>query len=359
MDVEKFGITKIIYAPVLPETELALNNLVDGNIGDLKNSYPSEHTTSLKINREKLHSLYRDCWKGRQDFFHETFFEKWLDWSAPFISGNIKDYPFYYPTAGANEGIRESIVQYKIESIKNGSTPKIHVFNGEYEGYSYYADIYDIPVVVHNRDTWQDSIKQVGLDDKFYISQPSSIDGNFWEEFNIFSEALYDHCPTSNLMLDLTYVGLIPFVKKINIDVPNIQTIFFSLSKAFGVYYHRIGGCYSKNKLLGLEGNKWFKNILSLKLGETLMDNYDVTYIPKKYSQLAQHPSVTHLKSKSSEFNSLNSSDVWLIAIKKSIDPDSMIDKFLMRGDGSNSFVRICLTPCISKIINEKYTSFN
>lgn len=89
--------------------------------------------------------------------------------------------------------------------------------------------------------------------------------------------------PGVKALVDLCYVGCVPKYFQVNLNYPVIQHFCFSLSKVFGVYYHRIGGIYSKTALPGLHGNIWFKNLFSLLLGTTLMDKFTVFELPQKY----------------------------------------------------------------------------
>jgi hypothetical protein len=73
-------------------------------------------------------------------------------------------------------------------------------------------------------------------------------------------------------------------VAAVDVSAPNVSYVFFSLSKVFGVFYHRVGGVLSRAPMLGLEGNKWFKNVFSLYLGTSLIrQTPNPTALPAKY----------------------------------------------------------------------------
>jgi hypothetical protein len=89
--------------------------------------------------------------------------------------------------------------------------------------------------------------------------------------------------------LDVTYVG--GTAKRIHMDPsrhPNVAAVVFSLSKPMGVYFHRIGGVYSREAIGTLWGNFWFKNIFSVKLGQKLIETFARCELPQKYEPVRQ-----------------------------------------------------------------------
>lgn len=304
-------ITRTVYSLIYPETEKVLSDLWKSNPLD----------------------LYQDAYLGKQESFHEDFKDQWLNWTSPIVSmgSHLK---FFYPTAGSSESIRESIAQYR-----NG---RIHIFDGDYEGYSEFAKAYNIEVVRHNREDFS-TLNNIKDGERFYISQPSSLDGNVWNKFPDFIKYLEENTKVE-LMVDLCYVGTVAKDYKIDVSSPIVHTVFFSLSKVFGVYYHRIGGVFSSKEMLGLYGNRWFKNIFSLQLGINLMKNYSVQELPRKY-QKKKEEVLSQLNKENN--SSLKSSDVFM----------------LIHGDLSSSFAkqfqrvnraRICITPLLDEAMREK-----
>lgn len=240
--------------------------------------YPETRETINELWNLKLFKMYEEPWNKKQDLYHKEFFKTWKNWVSKIVKIPI-DFNFEYPTAGSSEAIREVINYIAIEN----PNCKIHIFEGEYEGYEVYAKIARIEIIKHNRDNWKKSMYKLNDYDIFFISQPSSIDGNIWNEFDKFVNFLNNKYPNVRIMLDLCYIGTtVRDDFEINIT-PNIETIFFSLSKVFGVYYHRIGGMISRKEYKSLYGNIWFKNMFSLKLGTDLMKKYPLSYLPKKY----------------------------------------------------------------------------
>jgi len=335
---ENLHILSTVYSWVMPETEALLNEI---------NTDP-EHQHSLKIK-------HRCAWDGRQDRYHESFFDTWFDWVDPI---NKPTGTHVYPTAGSSEGIRESLAQFaSLAKYKpHLGVPTIHVFEGEYEGYRALAEPYGIRVVQHSRNNWRKALREIiddprkGEGQKFYISHPSSIDGNLWGEFSTFLNAVHN-LTNLKVMLDLCYVGCVPEDRygdeKIPADHPVVDTVFFSLSKVFGLYYHRIGGMITHTEHPGLWGNKWFKNLTSLYIGEQFMGRYDCYELPEKYDSMKQQ--VLEDLDGTGQFtpqmgSDLRSSDVFLLANQSWTGSCEMTDLFSRCESGGSHTNRYCLT---------------
>ena len=272
-------LSKTVYSWVMPETEQMIREIA---------SSPHEQV---------LRNRHREAWTSKQDSYHEEFFNTWLDWVEVNVKGP-KSFEYRYPTAGSSEAIRETLAQHaslaQYQPYKG--VPTIHVFKGEYEGYKALAKPYGIRVVEHDRDKWVQSVKEFTSREstkghKWYLSNPSSIDGNFWNNYSVFLNVLQEDTDIK-VMLDLCYIGCVPddhyLIARLDARHDVIDTVFFSLSKVFGVYYHRIGGMFSRTEHPGLWGNKWFKNISSLYLGTQLMKRYHLTELPDKYRTLQE-----------------------------------------------------------------------
>lgn len=329
--LENARVSKTVYSYVMPETEQVLDELLDRD-------------------REALHALYREAWTQKQDAMHEAFISTWKEWSAPVVKFDDTAFPRAYPTFGASEALREAIYAYGAKARIAGFTPVIHVFDGEYEGFAAYADAAGIAVRSHNRREWRDAIGEVGDTDQFYLSHPSAIDGNVWAEYDAFAQALLAAAPGAALMLDLTYVGCVAKPFTVKADYANIETIFFSLSKPMGLYYHRVGGCLSRRAYPGLFGNKWFKNLLSLELGTAMMRRFGVFDIPRRYVAQAQLPAVETARAELG-FD-LAPSDVWLLATAGKSGAPGDLERYLLRGSTGEERARVCLTPLIATIID-------
>lgn len=331
--LEKAGVSKTVYTYVMPETEAAFDRLLDED-------------------RESIRDMYRESWTQKQDTMHEEFFDTWRAWVAPIVRLTA-DYSYVYTTCGASEALREAVHDYGARARAEGFTPVIHVFEAEYEGFTAYAQAAGIRVVAHPRASWREAVGAIGPRDQFYLSQPSAIDGNVWGDYPDFARALYAAQPTAELMLDLTYVGCVAKEFSVDASFPNIRAVFFSLSKPLGAYYHRIGGMLSRAAYPGLFGNKWFKNLLSLRLGTLMMQSHGVYDLPRKYSLIGQRPALYLAQQKLGL--TLEASDAFILATAAPSPEMSGLERYLQRNPGGR--LRICLTPTIAHLINPVLSS--
>ncbi len=92
------GVTKIVYALVMPETEQTIDAVYDGQV--------------LGGGRDAYHHLFREAWTQKQDRVHEAFFLRWMEWTQSVVRIPKEEFPFCYPIAGASEGLREAIHAY-------------------------------------------------------------------------------------------------------------------------------------------------------------------------------------------------------------------------------------------------------
>lgn len=319
--IKEFGISKTVYSLCFPETKKVLE--------------------SLWQESECLHEMYSETWTKKQDDYHLSFAETFKEWSKPNLSVNWNDFPFFYPTNGASEAIREQLAYLSTKENK-----RIFVFDGEYEGYEAIAQSLNMPVVKINRDNYTAYAKEFEQGGNFFISQPSSIDGNVWNDFNAFMSYLstYDNVA---VYIDTVYVGCINKDYSIYLDFEIIKGVFFSLSKVFGVYYHRIGGVFLKEANPLLYGNMWFKNVFSMRYGEALMKQFDVNYFPKKYNE-QKLKTIQQLELSMNV--KISSSDALLLT---TIERDTFEhDKFLTRHKESKK-IRVCITPTLEPLIKK------
>jgi histidinol-phosphate/aromatic aminotransferase/cobyric acid decarboxylase-like protein len=295
--------------------------------------YPETKSMTEKIWKSSPIYLYEDSFKlpKYQTEIETDFKNQWLEWSKSQIQFKSEDFKFYN-TAGSSEAIRESLADYK---AKGGQ--KIYVFHGDYEGYQSLAESYNLEVVKIHRESWK-NISANSITDPFYFSNPSSIDGNVWDDCQNFINFMTSQNPLSKLRIDLCYVG--SSVKSVNLTLDSVDMIFFSLSKVFGVYFHRIGGVFSKHELKSLYGNQWFKNLFSLHLGISLLKKYSVDYFPNKY-RMYQIESIEYINK--SENLSLIPSDVIILATSSVVNLEFV--RFPL------NHCRYCITPIVCKKI--------
>jgi histidinol-phosphate/aromatic aminotransferase/cobyric acid decarboxylase-like protein len=306
--------TKTVYSICYPETKECLQAF---------------------LQNPDIHTWYQETWSKKQDSIHHEFFEQWKNWVSPAIDINWLKFNHSYPTAGSSEAIREQIVYL------NSKGKNIVVFEGEYEGYEAISGAVGQKVKKIKREFYFAELMDLDKEtDVFFISQPSSIDGNFWLDFDSFMTNT--NKLGISVYVDLAYVGASIQAKKLNLDYPNIEGIFFSLSKVYGVYYHRIGGVFLKKPNSLLYGNMWFKNIFAMKYGQSLMAKYPIHYFDDKLS-LIQDEALEHL----AEY-SLKKSDVYIIATTKNEEKDWQQEYIRNR---NNPDIRVCLSPLMEKLL--------
>lgn len=294
--------------------------------------YPQTQSIINSVLSQDLAHLYTHTYTNKQNDYHRDFFDSWKRFSKV----NVDSFRYFYPTAGSSEAIREQIV-YLHSQQKTLAT-----FYGEYEGYMAIAKAVGMPYIQISRDNWRQEVKLLPDNCVFFLSEPSSIDGNAWRDF-------YDFLNTGiTVYLDLTYYNSVNYSIDIS-NYTNIEGVFFSLSKVFGTYYHRIGGVVVKNENPLLYGNMWFKNILSMRIGCALMDNLDIYKINEENKKM-QMLIVERLNQQG--YN-VQSSDVALLVTTQ--QNGSEWQKEYIRYNASKR-LRLCITPLLEKEIrNEKY----
>jgi len=294
--------------------------------------YPETRAILDALWAEKPHELYERGYEGRQENYHVPFLEAWKDWSRV----NVRAFPHAYPTAGASEPIKDIILSAPIST-------RLHVFQGEYEGYSRIAEGRRMPVIRHES---QAALIDAHLrpDDLIFISDPSAIDGEYVEGLGAFLYYLGRRHPDVRVVIDMAYVGACARTCPLDPSAyPNVHAVLFSLSKPFGVYGHRIGGAFCRQEIPSLVGNKWFKNYFSLQLGLRLMESTgDAESLPSRYAA-HQKAVINQLKATGELPESAEPANVVLLA-RGSEGPEAF-----MRASGR---YRFCLTPALDRKLN-------
>jgi hypothetical protein len=371
-ELRDLGATKIIYSLVMPETEEAKRAVMGG---DLKSEFErTVNSAGSSIDAEDLvqateranasyFDQFRQAWTQKQDAMHDDFFNAWLEWARPIAQVAGEEFVFRYPTAGASEGLRAIVEEYGSRASRRDKyEPEIHIFGGEYEGYEAYAKAAYIPVRKHDRTRWEHAVEaianaSVNKEVQVYLSQPSAIDGDTWEHYDAFMQALAGNAPRARVILDLTYVGCITKQTKIRTDYPNIPVIVFSLSKPMGAYYDRIGGVLAKARTPNEEpypalwGNKWFKNLTSLAFGREFMRRHHVYEMPRKYASVQQRAIAEFTRKIQARGHAitLRPADVFILATGELLRTPTEMSSYLERqGVGR---LRVCLTPTMSELI--------
>jgi len=214
------------------------------------------------------------------------------EWLSPVI--DLSEFDYIYPINGITEGLNYWMWQ----------EDKIWMYDGDYQWIR--------PTVPH---------QNMGTT---YFTSPSSIDGNFKDIPSIYSVAL-----------DIAYVGSTK-IQKIEIG-KNIEKVFFSLSKCFGLRNIRTGWYFSKTpdkKLELIIGSAKYYNYYAQAIAEYFINNYSIDIV---YNTLRP------IQEKICEKLNLIPSDVvWLAT---TTDPE--FEKF-RRGD----VCRVCIAEEISATYN-------
>lgn len=318
------GIIETVYSWVYPETKVVFDQV----------------RTAADVP-----AMYERAWTKQQDPMHTALIEGWTRWAQPRLEGSWDAFPQRYVAAGSSEAIRESIAYHATRAFRRGEAPAIHVFEGEYEGYTAYAQAHACTVHRHARASAIETLREkASRGQRVYLSAPSSIDGMVWDELPGFLDAVASLDRDIRVSLDLCYVGCVGQRDyRIGFDHPVVDEVFFSLSKVFGVYYHRVGGMFSRHELPGLFGNKWFKNLLSIRLGCALMNAHAVDELPRRYAW-AQRQATDELKALQPH---ARPSDVVLLA-------------HAMEGRAGEPFCRVagqsryCLSPRLDQLVAER-----
>lgn len=281
---------------------------------------------------------------------HEEYFEHWLSWSAPVVALRPGDFPFRYPTAGASEAIFKLIAEFAADCRAEGREPAIHMFEGEYEGFSAYAEALKVRTVRHDRARWSDVPARLDSGSQFWISQPSAIDGMVWPHFEAFVAATGERGRGAQIVPDLTYVGSVARPFRVSLDHPAIPAVVISHSKPFGGYYHRVGGVLARQEHPSLFGNIWFKNLLSLAWGTEMMRRHGVFDLARKYRPVQQE--AARRVGRLLGIESLEAADVLLLGTAPP-EPDlPPLLESVLRGSRSERVVRLCLTPTMTCLID-------
>lgn len=266
------------------------------------------------------------------DELHRPITERIVNVYSSLVHG-IKEYPARYLTAGSSEGIFHVMAELKAKGKDN-----IYVLKGEYEGYKEIAKQLNInPIEVEAN---QDAIRHLAQGE-FFVSNPSARDGNILDEDIVNSIVNYHH-----VHLDLAYVGA-TLPKVFEVGHPNIDTIFMSLSKPFGMFRWRIGYLLSRKPLDSMYANKWFNGTFDHLLGLKIVEEVGLTSLPIKYKG-TQEAIVSEIGER---FDlPLKTSDVTILSnIKASEMPKSHKNNIDIETYKRGSNYRLCLTPFFEK----------
>lgn len=256
----------------------------------------------------------------------------------------LENFENIYPGPGSSDLLFKSLAYLKSEGYK-----EINVFESEYEGISVFAKDLGFKIVEHD-------IKKINPDKKydgvFYMSNPSSIDGN-----DLPDELINRLLDAGNLIIfDFAYVGTTN-KRTYDINHKNVIGVFLSLSKPYGVFETRITGFaflkqeyFLKEKANNfLYGNRWFtdkvRTLQTLKLVQELGPNKDGVFpLVKKYKGIQKEIVDSLVKEYGLPFKE---SDSFLLAY---INEEDLIDvsedkKEIIKDFKRGNNYRFCLTP--------------
>jgi|HubBroStandDraft_6_1064221.scaffolds.fasta_scaffold161087_2 histidinol-phosphate/aromatic aminotransferase/cobyric acid decarboxylase-like protein len=303
--------------------------------------YPETRRVVDALWAERPHALYERNYGKRQDAMHRGCLDGWVAWATRAGVRLGDGFAHHYPTSGASEGIHALLA---FQATHGGG--RVHVFEGEYEGYAHTAAALALPVVAHPRarDTWTRAAASLAPGDSFWVSQPSAIDGNLWADFADFAALIAERAPGAGLVVDLTYVGAVPAPLPIDLERAPVAAVLWSLSKPFGVYYHRIGGLLTRVEVPALRGHHWFKNLFSLALGERLMASFAAGELPARY-RAEQERALAEARDAGLVAGGARVSDVVILAHAPAGD-----ERFAEYRRGAG--LRFCLSPMMDARIN-------
>jgi len=319
--------------------------------------YPETRRIVDELWRERPHHLYERNYTKRQDAMHAPLLSRYRTWAADagvtFGSALVHE----YPTAGASEGIHALLARVASRAT-TGPRARVHVFDGEYEGYRHLAAALSLEVCTHARspDRWTRTLKeQACAGDWLLISQPSAIDGCVWDGYDELVAWARTNVPELAFAVDLTYVGAVARPFRIDVSPSNVAVVLASLSKPFGVYYHRIGALFSRTPFDSLYGNLWFKNLFSLALGERLLAAFGARDLPSRYAPL-QKRALERAVAAGEAPASAEPSDVVLLAHARVSAGDALapeLEAFVRSREHDGLGLRWCLTPALDALVAE------
>lgn len=280
-------------------------------------------------------------WEKSQDGMHEALRLGWERFSAKagFGMGRPADWRFY-PTAGASEALRETLAAMRARG------ERLAVFEGEYEGYEMMARALGMEVRKVKRARWRDELPRAWAGGfELFVSNPSAVDGQHWRDFGACCELA--GARGGRVHLDAAYVGGCALSEPIDASPEAVRSVFFSLSKPFGVYYRRIGGCFSRDPNALLAPNLWFKNLDSIWIGERLLSRFGPGELQRAWEGARQD--VAAALSERHGW-ALRPSDVFLVARS---DAHGLAP--LSRVAGAPA--RVCLTPALSAEIERRWAA--
>lgn len=307
-----------VYSWYTPEIELLVAHYA-------RHDYPSEVFT-------------QNYDPGLDDLHEELMSLFWRKSIAPILKMETPTtrwdlLPDSYYTNGSSEGLFHLLARHKTHFPH----VPLYQFAGEYQGYQEYAKT--LGLTFRSVDFGTDVTKlQPGV---FFVSVPSAVDGNA-----VDPSVIDLICERHYVVLDLAYAGMgsQPEIRLTD----RVTAVVASMSKPFGLYYHRIGFLWSRDPVPSLYGNRWFKNAFSIKIAQEVLKDYSADYFAGRYGSWQERA----IQEASQELGvEIYPSDVWLLGhLYPAVDQGIpwILNQF-KRGPG----YRFCLTPYYMKYVKE------
>jgi hypothetical protein len=221
-----------------------------------KFSYSLQMPEIAKSIKDYVSNSYDHNWLIKNRFsLVDEFKQEFLEWFSknPLKFHGLEQFPYFYITNGITEFVQEAIPEHKLRPV---SQPD------EYPGYHYKAQI-----------CIQNGIK---LDHKIpVISLPFYSNAEIHPKTNeiISQDSIVDLAWSSN------------YGKEGSFDLSNSKYVVYSFSKTFGMQYHRIGVCFSKQQIWSMEvyHKNFYVNLAALSIVKNLMKKFEPNYLYDKY----------------------------------------------------------------------------
>jgi histidinol-phosphate/aromatic aminotransferase/cobyric acid decarboxylase-like protein len=281
------------------------------------------------LTREYPHEVFLRSISPGLDDFHHPIIEKLVAAHRHEVP-HLGQFPYHYPTAGSEEGIREYLTLLQSRGVE-----QIYAWKGDYEGYRETAKTRNITTVEVDYDCDPAALPP----GHWFLSNPSARDGMIIPPEKVLAIAEAGH----RVFYDLSYLGATP-PSVFDVNHPNVVAAVISFSKPYGLFYYRIGFTFCREAIPALHANKWFKNVYGLLIADKILDKIDQVRLVRKYKAI-QADIVGRIK-KTIGLD-VSASDAFLLAklpatsaTQLSPKQQQAIHKF-RRGDG----YRFCLTP--------------
>lgn len=226
------------------------------------------------LTRKYPHEIFLNSLGGNLDDFEQPVIDKLVRYREEDLP-DLGQFPCRYPTAGAEEGIREFLTM-----LQSRGENRIYMLAGDYEGFRDVAATRNIATIEVGPEQNPARLKP----GYWFISNPSARNGNHLPDGLIHSVCEAGH----KVFYDMSYLGTTaPRIYRL--DHPNIVAVAISFSKPYGLFYYRIGFLFTRKPVPALYANKWFKSIFGLLIAEKILDKIAPWEIAGKYKAIQRY----------------------------------------------------------------------